>query len=87
MGSYRTYPNPDKTAALIPEFVVEDLPSAELQPRFLRLQWRTYTWAQHSDDDDDDDDSIKYKHSNFIMKMIYFIIIFWPKPVAALHIT
>ena len=29
---------PGKTAALVPEFVVEDLPSAELQPWFLRLQ-------------------------------------------------
>ena len=27
-----------KTAALVPEFAVEDLPSVELQPRFLRLQ-------------------------------------------------
>ena len=37
-GSYRTYIIPGKTAALVPEFAVEDLPSAELQPRFLRLQ-------------------------------------------------
>ena len=37
-GSYRTYSLPSKTAALVPKFVVEDLPSAELQPRFLRLQ-------------------------------------------------
>ena len=29
---------PGKTTALVPEFVVEDLPSSELQPRFLRLQ-------------------------------------------------
>ena len=28
---------PSKTAALVPEFAVEDLPSTELQPRFLRL--------------------------------------------------
>ena len=40
-----------KTAALIPNFV-EDLPSAELQPWYLCLQWRTYPWAEHSDDDD-----------------------------------
>ena len=26
-----------KTAVLVPAFAVEDLPSAELQPRFLRL--------------------------------------------------
>ena len=37
--SYRTYSIPGKTAALVPEFAVEDLPSAELQPRFLCLQW------------------------------------------------
>ena len=37
-GSYCTYLTPGKTAALVPEFVVEDLPSAELQPTFLRLQ-------------------------------------------------
>ena len=37
-GSYNTYTIPGKTAALVPDFAVEDLPSAELQPRFLRLQ-------------------------------------------------
>ena len=50
-GSYRTYYIPIKTAALVPEFAVEDLTSAELLPRFPRLQWRTYPWAVHSDDD------------------------------------
>ena len=34
-GSYRTYSIPVKTAALVPEFMVEDLPSAELQPWVL----------------------------------------------------
>ena len=29
---------PGKTEAFVPEFAVEDLPSAELQPWFLRLQ-------------------------------------------------
>ena len=29
-GSYRTYSIPRKTAALVPEFVVGDLPSSEL---------------------------------------------------------
>ena len=43
---------PGKTATLVHEFAVEDLPSAELQPRFLRLQCRTCPWAEHSDDDD-----------------------------------
>ena len=28
---------------------MEDLPSAELQPWFLRLQWRTCLWAELSD--------------------------------------
>ena len=32
------YSIPSKTTALLPEFVVEDLPLAELQPRFLHLQ-------------------------------------------------
>ena len=41
-----------KTAALFPEFAVEDLPLAELQPWFLRLQWRTCPCAEHSDNDD-----------------------------------
>ena len=37
-GSYRIYSIPGKTATLVSEFAVEDLPSAELQPRFLSLQ-------------------------------------------------
>ena len=49
--SYRTYSIPGKTAALVPEFAVEDPPSAELQPRFLCLQWRTCPWAEHYDDE------------------------------------
>ena len=32
---------PGITADFVPEFAVDDLPLAELQPRFLRLQWRT----------------------------------------------
>ena len=48
-----TYSIPSKSAALVPEFAVEDLPLAELQPRFLCLQWKTCPWAEHSDDDDD----------------------------------
>ena len=51
-GSYRTYSVPGKTAALVPEFAVEDLPSAELQHRFL--QRRTCPWAEHSNDNGDD---------------------------------
>ena len=50
---------PGITAALVPEFAVEDLPSAEMQPRFLSLQWRTCPWAEYTaataaDDDPDD---------------------------------
>ena len=37
-GSYRTYSILGKIAALDPEFVMEDLPLAELQPRFLHFQ-------------------------------------------------
>ena len=37
-GSYRTYSVPGKTAVFVSEFAVEDLPSAELKPRFRRLQ-------------------------------------------------
>ena len=47
---------PSITATLVPEFAVEDLTSAELQPWVLRLQLRPYPWPEHSDDDDDDDD-------------------------------
>ena len=42
---------PGKTAALISEFALVDLPSAELEPWFLRLQCRTCPLAEHSDDD------------------------------------
>ena len=37
-GSYRTYSVPGKTAVWVSELAVEDLPSAELQPMFRRLQ-------------------------------------------------
>ena len=30
---------------------------------FLRLQWRTCIWAEHSDDDDDDDDDVSEQWS------------------------
>ena len=42
-GSYSTYSIPGKTAALVREFAVEDLPLAELQPRFLPFG-RTPEW-------------------------------------------
>ena len=46
-GSYRTCSLLDKTAALVPEFAVEDPPSVELQPWFLHLLWRTCLWTEH----------------------------------------
>ena len=36
-GKLRTYSIPGKTAALVLEFAVEDLPSAELQPTIRAL--------------------------------------------------
>ena len=50
--SNRTYSIPGKSAALVPEFAVKDLPSAELHPRFLRFQWRTCPWAENPVDYD-----------------------------------
>ena len=47
-GSYRIYSVPGKTAVLVSEFAMENLPSAELQPRFRHLEWRTCPWAKHS---------------------------------------
>ena len=35
-----------KTAVLVPEFAVEDLPSADLQPSFLNLQRKTCFWER-----------------------------------------
>ena len=60
-GSYRTYSVPCKIAALVPEFAVEDLPSVELQPRFLRLQRRPCPWAEHFDDDDEEESSFNIR--------------------------
>ena len=45
-----TYSVSGKTAALVLQFAVEDLPSAELQSRLLCLQWRTCQCAEHTDD-------------------------------------
>ena len=42
---------PSKTAALDPEFAVEDLPSAELQPGFER-EVKDLPLGRTSDDDD-----------------------------------
>ena len=40
-GKLHTYSIPGKTAVLVSEFAVEDLPSPELQPSFRHLQWST----------------------------------------------
>ena len=37
---------PGKTAALVPEFPVEDLPSEQLQPWFVSFKWKTCLWAE-----------------------------------------
>ena len=42
--------NPYKTAALVPEFAVEGLPSAELLPRFLVCS-EGPAFGQNTDDD------------------------------------
>ena len=51
-GRYGTNLISVKTATLVPELAVNDLPSAELQPRFLRLQWRICPSAENSAGDD-----------------------------------
>ena len=48
--------NPSKTANLVPKFVVEDLPAAELQLLCLSLQWKTCSWAEQTDDDDNEEE-------------------------------
>ena len=57
---------PGKTAALVLAFAVEDLPSKELQPWFLRLKLRTCPWAEHSDNDDDDDNDVEFEHVHVV---------------------
>ena len=42
---FRTYQPRSKTATLVPEFALTNLPFVELQPWCL--------WAEHSDDDED----------------------------------
>ena len=42
---------PGKTVTLVHEFAVEDMPSAELPPRLLRLQWRTCPLSKHFEND------------------------------------
>ena len=49
--SHRTYSIPGKTAVLVSEFAVEDLPLAELQPRFLHCS-EGPALGQNTHDDD-----------------------------------
>ena len=51
-GSYRIYSNPGNTAALVPEFTVENL-----QPRFLALAVKDLPLGIILDGDYDDDDT------------------------------
>ena len=67
-GSYRTYSNPGKTTALVPEFAMEDLPSSELQPRFCACS-EVPVLGQKTDDDDDDEIIINQYFSN-IMRVL-----------------
>ena len=38
---------PGKTAALVPEFAVEDVPAAELQPWVRAFAVKNRPWAEH----------------------------------------
>ena len=78
MGIYRTYSIPGKAAALFPLVCGGRLSSAELQPRFPCLQWRTCPWAEHSDDDDDNDDIYVKRNVVFLVKIkISFLYLDW----------
>ena len=50
-GSYTTYSSTVNLEPCFLSFAVEDLPSAELQPWFMRFQCWTCPWAQNTDDD------------------------------------
>ena len=55
MESHRKLPHlfiPSKTATLVPEVAVKDLPLAELQALVPALAVKTCSWAEHSDYDD-----------------------------------
>ena len=43
---------PSKTATMVPEFTVEDLPLSRTATLVLRLHLKTCPWAEHTDDDD-----------------------------------
>ena len=49
---------PSKTADLVPEFAVEDLPLSKTAALVPEFAVKTYPWTDYPDDDDDDDDDI-----------------------------
>ena len=42
---------PSKTATMVPEFAVENLPLARTAVLVPEIELNTYPWAEHSDDD------------------------------------
>ena len=75
---------PGKTGALVPEFAVEDVPLAGLQPWFPSLQWKTCYWAEHADDDIllktmyyDGHSSFHFGSAVLLTHILLFIFIYW----------
>ena len=64
MGSYLTYSLLIKLQPWFPNLLWKNCLWAELKPWSLRLQSKTFPWAEHSDDDDDDDDDDKVQLSS-----------------------
>ena len=71
MGNCRIYSIPGKTVALDPEFVVEDLTSAELQPRFLRFS-EGPALGQNTHDDGKKGERVAINHCEILLLLIYF---------------
>ena len=69
--------NPSKTAALVPDFAVEDLPVQNCNLGSCACsEGPTCRWAEHSDDDDDDDDDDILYHDTGI-KSLFIRVIFY----------
>ena len=49
-GSYRTYSYPSKTATLVPEFAVEDLPFSRIASLVPEIAVKDQPLAEHTDD-------------------------------------
>ena len=69
MGSCNTYSIPAKTAALVPECAVEDLPSAELKYRFLPFALKDLPLGR----------TLWWWYSEYILKCspVFFFFLFW----------